>query len=198
MSFTAAVGYLLVRRNNALESTSSSSDEEWNAILHNYNREKRILRPRILQYDNVINLYSDVEFKNHFRLSRNTFNYLHELIQEDLVRHVPGCPTIPSRHQLMIALWKMATNDSYRSVCDRFNIGRATAARAVRRFIQWPTDDAIKVMRGFERASDFPKTIRAIDGTHNRINAPKQNPVDYINRKGFHSIQLQICNNYYL
>lgn len=124
--------------------------------------------------------------KIHFsRLSRNTFTYLHDLIQEDLVRHVPGCPTIPSHHQLIIALWKIATMDSYRSlliknkilwiylyynwetlnkiiifffylyyrsVCDRFNVGRATAVRAVRRvchalfitssrFIQWPTED---------------------------------------------------------
>lgn len=30
------------------------------------------------------------------------------LIHEDLVRRISGCPTIPSRHQLMIALWKMA------------------------------------------------------------------------------------------
>ncbi|XP_048512464.1 putative nuclease HARBI1 [Athalia rosae] len=102
----------------------------------------------------------------------------------------------------------MATTDSYRSVCDRFNVGRATAVRAVRRvcralfiraprFIQWPTEDrAVKLMRGFERSSGFPKTIGAIDETHIRINAPKQNPADYIDRKGFHSIQLQdVCDH---
>ncbi|XP_046611834.1 protein ANTAGONIST OF LIKE HETEROCHROMATIN PROTEIN 1-like isoform X4 [Neodiprion virginianus] len=205
MSLTATVGYLVMRRNNAPESSSSSSsDEEWSTILQKYDCEKRKLRPRIIDYDNVVYRYSDDEFKSHFRLSRNTFNYLHDLIREDLVRHVPGCPTISSYHQLMIAIWKMATTDSYRSVCDRFNVGRATAVRAVRRvchalfrrasrFMQWPTGDgAIEVMRGFERASGFPKTIGAIDGTHIRINAPKQNPVDYINRKGFHSVQLQV------
>lgn len=64
MPFTAAVGNLLVRRNNALQSTSSSSsDEEWNTILQKYNREKRKLRPRIIDYDNVITRYSDEEFK---------------------------------------------------------------------------------------------------------------------------------------
>lgn len=92
----------------------------------------------------------------------------------------------------------------YRSVCDRFNVGRATTVRAVRRvthavfrksakFIQWPSGDrAVSVMRGFEEANGFPKTIGAIDGTHIRIDAPKENPADYVNRKGFHSIQLQI------
>lgn len=49
-------------------------------------------------------------------------------------------------------------------------------------------------MQGFEESSGFPKTIGAIDGTHIRIDAPKENPVDYINRKGFHSIQLQVTS----
>lgn len=67
MSFTATVGYLLVHRNNNSEATSSSSDEEWNVSLQNRDREKRILRPRIIDYENVINRYSAEEFKSHFR-----------------------------------------------------------------------------------------------------------------------------------
>lgn len=51
---------------------------------------------------------------NYYRLSRNTFNYLHGIIKEDLNRKVSGNPTICSSYQLMIALWKMATMDSYR------------------------------------------------------------------------------------
>lgn len=91
-----------------------------------------------------------------------------------------------------------------RSICDRFNVGRATALRAVRRvtyalfklasqYISWPSSDKAElVMRKFEEASGFPKTIGAIDGTHIKIEAPKENAVDYINRKGYHSIQLQV------
>lgn len=56
-----------------------------------------------------------------FRLSRDTFTYLHGIIAEDLMRTVPGNPTIPSTHQLMIALWKMATMDSYRQFFTIFN-----------------------------------------------------------------------------
>lgn len=47
-------------------------------------------------------------------------------------------------------------------------------------------------MRKFKEASGFPKVIGAIDGTHIKIEAPTENPVDYINRKGYHSIQLQV------
>lgn len=47
-------------------------------------------------------------------------------------------------------------------------------------------------MQDFETASGFPGVIGAIDGTHIRINAPKENSADYINRKGYHSIHLQV------
>lgn len=92
----------------------------------------------------------------------------------------------------------------FRSICDRFNVGRATAVRAVRRvvnalyrkssqFIQWPTGErVVDVMQGFENSSGFPNIIGALDGTQIRIDAPKRNPNDYINRKGYHSIQLQV------
>lgn len=88
-------------------------------------------------------------------------------------------------------------------------MGRATGLRAVRRvtravfrksarFIQWPSGNrAVTVIRGFEETSGFPRVIGAIDGTHICINAPKENPADYINRKGFHSIQLQVDNIYF-
>jgi len=38
--------------------------------------------------------------------------------------------------------------------------------------------------------------IGCIDGTHIRINAPKQNKNSYVNRKGYHSLLLQgICDH---
>ncbi|XP_071648622.1 putative nuclease HARBI1 [Temnothorax longispinosus] len=194
-------------RNCDTSEDSSSSDDEWNVLL--FKREKRKHRPRIQNYvDNVVVRYMGHDFKSHFRMSKATFQYLLEMLRPYLTRKTKGCPMIPASHQLMIAIWKMATMDSYRSVCDRFNVGRATAVRAVRRvtralflnsstFIKWPTGDrAIRVMQGFKESSGFPNTIGAIDGTHIRIDAPKENHVDYINRKGFHSIQLQlVCDH---
>ncbi|XP_011704880.1 PREDICTED: putative nuclease HARBI1 [Wasmannia auropunctata] len=102
----------------------------------------------------------------------------------------------------------MATLDSYRSICDRFNVGRATGLRAVRRvtralfniaheFISWPSgEQAQTVINKFKENSRFPNTIGAIDGTHIKIEGPKENAADYINRKGYHSIQLQVVCDY--
>lgn len=60
-------------------------------------------------------------------------------------------------------------------------------------FISWPSgEEAQIVMRKFKEISRFPNTIGAIDGTHIKIEAPTENAADYINRKGYHSIQLQV------
>lgn len=95
-------------------------------------------------------------------------------------------------------------DSSFRSICDRFDVGKATAWRAVRRvvnalinlrnyYIKWPTEqEAMECAAFLEEKKGFPGVIGIIDGTHIKIEAPKENPESYINRKGYHSIQLQV------
>lgn len=96
-----------------------------------------------------------------------------------------------------------------RSICERFNVGRSTAhvitnkvvkelVKLAPLMIKWPIDEEIpEVWAGFQRTSGFPKIIGAIDGTHINIPAPKKDPEYYVNRKGHHSIQLQVCLQFY-
>lgn len=61
------------------------------------------------------------------------------------------------------------------------------------KFIVWPDSDRAAVIRnGFSSISSFPNVIGAIDGTHINLPAPHEYPETYINRKGHHSIQLQV------
>lgn len=92
----------------------------------------------------------------------------------------------------------------FRCVSDRFDVGKATAWRSVHKvvnalyakvgmFIRWPTiQEAEQNMEHIEQLYGFPGVIGAVDGTHIKISAPKDNSESYINRKGFHSIQLQV------
>lgn len=51
-------------------------------------------------------------------------------------------------------------------------------------------------MENFQKSSGFPKVIDAIDGSHIRIRAPKEDAASYVNRKGDHSIILQaVCDS---
>jgi len=67
-------------------------------------------------------------------------------------------------------------------------------------YIVWPTGNKIQVQEivfSFSSISSFPDTIGAIDGTHINIPAPKENAKAYVNRKGCHSIQLQVIFKYF-
>jgi len=91
-----------------------------------------------------------------------------------------------------------------RSIHQRFNVSKGTAVTSVRRvakalcklsqkYIIWPNENNIEdIVYGFSRARGFPGTIAAIDGTHINIPAPKVCPEAYVNRKGRHSIHLQV------
>ncbi|XP_018315246.1 putative nuclease HARBI1 [Mycetomoellerius zeteki] len=128
--------------------------------------------------------------------------------KEDQNRNQSGRNTISPEKQLLMTIWTLATPDSNRSICDRFDVGKATGWRSVKRvvnalinlrnyYIKWPTEEeAMECATFLEEKKGFPGIIGMIDGTHIKIEAPQENHESYINRKGYHSIQLQIvCNH---
>ncbi|KAK0165581.1 hypothetical protein PV328_004085 [Microctonus aethiopoides] len=75
----------------------SDDDLEWEYCSAHLNLSFRKRHPLRLQnfFEEVIPSSTDKEFKSHFR-------------------KIPGCKMIPPDKQLFIAIWKMATPDSYR------------------------------------------------------------------------------------
>ena len=70
-------------------------------------------------------------------------------------------------------------------------------AQKQKKFILWPSPAELQVVkRGFYDKGGFPGVIGCVDGTHVRIQAPSTNENDFVNRKGFHSINVQaVCNH---
>jgi len=63
----------------------------------------------------------------------------------------------------------------------------------VRTFITWPNrQEAEQTMETIENSYGFPDVIGTVDGTHIKITASKDYSESYVNRKGFHSMQLQV------
>ncbi|XP_066589412.1 putative nuclease HARBI1 [Prorops nasuta] len=96
----------------------------------------------------------------------------------------------------------------FRSVADRFGMSKDTVWNIVfnvcfaleslmGNYIKWPTrHKALQIVEGFAAMNNFPGVVGIIDGTHIPISAPAEYSNSYINRKGFHSIQLQgICDH---
>ncbi|CAG5083706.1 Similar to At3g55350: Protein ALP1-like (Arabidopsis thaliana) [Cotesia congregata] len=160
--------------------------------------------PRLQNFvEEVIPAFTDKEFKSHFRLCRSTFNFILNTIKPSLTRKISGSPMIPPEKQLLIAIWKMATPDSYRyneKILLKFQFCRSviklTLVEIAPHLITWPENEKFEeISNQFEATSGFPKVIGAIDGTHINIPTPRKHPESYVNRKGHHSIQLQaVCD----
>ena len=196
-----------------IESDFSNTNEKMLPIVSKFfpNTERQPA-VRIHQYaECIVPSYSDCTFRSHFRLSRSS--------AEILVGLLARCPEIPSEHlrgrppvsvekQLLITMWVLGNPETIRSVSDRFNVTKSSVFRIVRRichaivnnlaaqFICWPSGERLKqVTEQFQRKKGLPHCIGAIDGTHIPIKAPYDNPEQYVNRKKFHSVQLQgVCD----
>lgn len=67
-----------------------------------------------------------------------------------------------------------------------------------RQFIKWPVapDAWAAIKNGFYTQARFPNVSGCIDTTHVRIVAPSTDENAYVNRKGFHSINVQaVCDH---
>lgn len=102
----------------------------------------------------------------------------------------------------------MANTETFRQISDRFNVSLSSAHRCLVRvvnfivslreqYIKWPNDyQKIESSEAFFQKQGFRGMIGAIDGSHIKITRPEEHEEVYVNRKGFHSILLQVVANH--
>ncbi|GBC09302.1 hypothetical protein RclHR1_08750011 [Rhizophagus clarus] len=149
----------------------------------------------------------DFEFKRHFRLTRSTFEWLCCEIIPLLRRNSnePGIIGLAWKQKIAASLWFLATGECFRSIGEKFGMGKSTISYALRQFFdliisKFLSEKIIflttelevnRITNGFKITRNFSNVIGAIDGSHIPIKAPHLFPADYFNRKGFYSIVLQ-------
>ncbi|XP_064486274.1 uncharacterized protein LOC135398766 [Ornithodoros turicata] len=148
----------------------------------------------------IVPTYSDIQFKEHFRMSRTTF----QALLQATAQHMREGPTqIPLETKALMTLWLLGNQESFRGVADRFGINRGTLHFVVEQMVQlwtlcmpenitWPTD-LQRVANAFLMKWNFPGVVGAIDGCHILIKAPLEEQSAYYNRKEQHSMILQGC-----
>ncbi|CAH3132021.1 unnamed protein product, partial [Porites lobata] len=107
-------------------------------------------------------------WKENFRVSRDTFEYICQLVGPALQRQNTRMrDAIPVPKRVGASLWRLATGECYRSCGLMVGLAKPTVV------------------------NKLPNVVGAIDGSHVPIKAPKINHEDYFKRKHFYSFLVQ-------
>ena len=148
-----------------------------------------------------------MELIERFRFDRCTILQITQLLQNDVESSTFRSKTIPPLIKVLISLRLFASGSFQIIIADTFNVDQSTVSRAVylvcnalvrrsHRFIKFPTAQGIEEnKRQFYDIGNFPNIFGLIDGTHVRIIAPSQHEDQFVNRTGYHSINVQVVVN---
>ncbi|CAL1678839.1 unnamed protein product [Lasius platythorax] len=175
-----------------------------NDLLQN---ERRIRSKNENYYEIIVPRYTDHLFKEHFRMSRITFENLVNIIGHAMPFNHNN--PVDLRKKVMFTIWILAKPESYLAAGDRFNLAKSTAhgivkeitnvlANILPNYVNWPDARMCEIASTIfkRRSHGIPGVVGAIDGCHIPCQAPIDNANDFYNRKGFHSIILQgICDH---
>lgn len=156
-------------------------------------------------FEVVIPNYSEAEFFEHFRLSKNVVDNITErFLQSQYYHHQAGeFGKISASKCVCVFLWFVGHEAaSFRDIADRFDISLSSLWKIITRMtyflsnlspeiIKWPSpEEKQEISQHFEE-NGFPGgVVGVIDGTHVRIDKPNNDPDSYYNRKHYYSFQV--------
>ena len=138
----------------------------------------------------------DSTFQRHLRLTKPQFHFF--LDKLEIIR-----PQNVDIKKVIMFLWYLSNQNSFRELSDKFDISQGAAHNAIvemldttcelaSTFIIWPSEcekqgNAVV----FHRKCGIHNILGAIDGCHIRIQRPPVRGGDYLNRKSYYSVLLQ-------
>ena len=160
----------------------------------------------------MLGTFTDQDWMENFRLSRNTFHFLCEQLKPSIQRrNTQLWRAISVEHRVAITLWCLATCGEYRTIAHLFGVARCTVCVIVhdtckaivdvllRKYIRFPHGEGLSdVVEGFKNKWGMIQCAGTIDGCHIPVMPPALNHTDFYNRKGWYSMLVQavVDHNY--
>ncbi|CAJ1087321.1 protein ALP1-like [Xyrichtys novacula] len=149
--------------------------------------------------------FTDLEWKQNFRMTRSSFTKLCGLAEGFMAPdEVTVRAPIPCMMRVAIVLYRLGSCAEYRLVSNQFGIHKSTVKKftymfcqgmlkgPIKELIQMPNEEeASEIATRFEAAHFIPQIMGLIDGTHIPILPPSDGFKDFVNRKGWTSYVLQ-------
>ncbi|MBN3302427.1 HARB1 nuclease, partial [Amia calva] len=155
--------------------------------------------------------YPDNVLYERYRFSLEGIQYLCWLLGPDVSNATRRSDALTVGQTVCLALRYFASGHFMYSISDAAHLSKNTVCRAVRKvalalsklldaFVVFPGHlSVLKLKEAFYAIAGIPRVIGAIDCTHIPIRAPLgEHEGDYVNRKSFHSINVQMTCNHHL
>jgi nuclease HARBI1 len=165
-------------------------------------RNQRVFRDR----PDVLRTYDEENFYRRFRLTKSVFVNLCDELRHELEHSTNRNNALSPELQLACALCYYATGSYQTVIGDTLNVSQPSINRIITRvstaltnrlheYVKYPNAEGDLQKQLFYNIAGFPGVVGCVDGTHIRIKWPKDNPVQYYNRKCYYSINVMgICD----
>lgn len=139
----------------------------------------------------------DVEFHSHFRMKKETFNIVADMMNSYRYTN----KGLDYRQKTLIGLWFVSNHSTYRLISQQFGIALSTAYDTIidfidmlvqnrNKFISLPTEDQLPLNAQRFGKYGFPNVYGALDGTTINVMVPDSHKIDYMGRKHTTGINL--------
>lgn len=169
-------------------------------------RPKVWFYPRISDWwENAAATFTDDQWLQRFRVSRETFSYLCTTLKPQLKRQDTTYRLcIPLQKRVALTLYKLANHCDYKTVADLFAVGVASVCRCVHEFctavievlkpqlVVTPNDsELVKMADFFYHTYGIPQCIGVLESMHITIIKPPHYRSEQPNRESYLAILLQ-------
>ncbi|KAI2642376.1 hypothetical protein H4Q32_025445 [Labeo rohita] len=172
-------------------------------IVHRYRRRRyrqRVDAERAIPLEQ----YTSEELYARFRFGRDDIKYIAGLVRPTLQHQTQRSHALSVEEQCLIDLRFYACGTFYQVIGDNMGVRKTTVSNVVKtmslgslinQFVYFPKDDqTAQTKHKFFQMGNMPSTIGAID-CNVHIQAPYEREWEYVNRKGRHSINIQLVGN---
>ncbi|XP_018102866.1 putative nuclease HARBI1 [Xenopus laevis] len=170
---------------------------------------RRTPKPRVFRERTGLEVFTEEEIIQRYRLNKSAINELYELIKGDIDPLTQRSHAIPGMVKLLNCLHFFASGSFQTRTSSIGGVSQSAFSRFMgpvidsikkhlKAFIYFPKDKAgwQRVKRGFYRISGMPHVMGVLDCMHIALSPPHEREELYRNSKGFHSVSVQvICDS---